>query len=80
MATIMDKTVETFYQIYNYSGCITNFFNPRQCCKCFCVVKTKSDELRTPRNIIERGRGRIKYSLPACKARHSGKILNIRLS
>ena len=61
---------------------ITNVFNPpppRQCCQCCCVVKTKSGEWQTPRNNIERGRGGIKYSLPACKSRHSWQMCDIRL-
>ena len=79
----MDKTLETLYQISTYSGYhnLINVFNPPppfQCCQCCYVVKTKSGELQTPGNNIERGRGS-KYYLPACKPRHSRKMYDICL-
>ena len=43
------------------------------------MVKTKSGELQTAGNNIERGERGIKYSLPACKSRHSRKMCDIRL-
>ena len=46
------------------------------------MVKTKSGELQTPGNNIERGGGGGgggKYYLPACKPRHSRKMYDICL-
>ena len=88
----MDKTLHILYQISTYS----RYLNtpppppppapPFQCYQCCYVVKTKSGELQTPGNSIERGGGGgggwgrgIKYSLPACKSRHSRKMCDIRL-
>ena len=74
------KLLRHFTKFILNGGTITNVFNPpppRQCCY---VVKTKSGELQTPRNNIELGRRGIKYSLPACKEKHSWKKCDIRLS
>ena len=52
---------------------------PFQCCQCCYIVKTKSCALQTPRKNTERRERAIKYSLPACKSRHS-QVCHIRLS
>ena len=52
------KLLRHFTKFPLIQGTITNVFNPPppfQCCQCCYVVKTKSGELQTPGNNIERG-------------------------
>ena len=52
------KLLRHFTEYPLIQGTITNVFNPPlpfQCCQCCYMVKTKSGELQTPGNNIERG-------------------------
>ena len=77
------KLLRHFTKFPLIQGAITHVFipiPPFQRCQCCYVVKTKSGELQTPGNNIERGERGIKYSLRSCKSRHSRKMCDIRLS
>ena len=72
------KLLRHFTKFILIRGTITNVFNPpppRQCCQCCCVVKTKSGELQTPRNNIERRRGGLNVLYPLVRQDIRGKCV-----